>query len=530
MDDSQNLNQTPNENMNAPQGDSDKSPNHIQIDGTAGGLGPANGGPHAPEAPEASSHRPITSEFPPDFFPPQLEQFRQSIARSVGIAPEYVAGPMIAATSVAIGTSLTAVLKQGWEEPASVFVGVVGEKSSGKTPAFKAAFRPLYEEQTLRERRFAAESTAAAASGAEGAPVTIEILSDLADQRNGILFRVTETAPCSACSIVAPKSLEHLIATDTTHAALWGVLHDSPRGVGVITDELSLVFLQGTTASRQVWCELYQAGSRTVHRRSNRSGPIILERTFVTLAGGIQPDLFPTIRGKYDGGLLERFLICGTPGTSLPPWVTEEVDPDLELCWDMAVQALLRIDPAKQTAPTGRPGFVRFTPQAYARLGQLNNDLLRHLNTAGVPFSVHGIVRKLIANAGRLSIIRRALRWASGEFGVFGPVGVVDEDDCDVACRAAEFFLTRYILWTGCGVSAAVPDGMSAATGQVVLAEQILEFLHSKGRTEVEVRWIRQQTLRGNPSTEAIQAALDAAVALGKGRWADTKKRKFVRT
>jgi hypothetical protein len=76
VDDSQNLNQTPKENMNAPQGDNDKSPNHIQIDGTAGGVGPANGGPRAPEAPETSSHRPITSEFPEDFFPPQLEKCR----------------------------------------------------------------------------------------------------------------------------------------------------------------------------------------------------------------------------------------------------------------------------------------------------------------------------------------------------------------------------------------------------------------------------------------------------------------------
>lgn len=485
MNDNPNLNQ----NIDAPQGNNEESPSPTRIDGAVGGVGPTNDGPATPDAPITSSHRPIASTFPEDFFPSQIEQFCQSTARSIGIASEYVAGPMIAATSVAIGTSLTAALKRGWEEPASVFVGVVGEKSSGKTPAFRAAFRPLSEEQTFREQRSAA----------------------------------------SGCVECAPQPLEHLIATDTTHAALWSILQDSPRGVGVITDELSLVFLQGTAASRQIWCEVYQAGSRTVHRRSSRSGPVILERTFVTLAGGIQPDLFSTIRGKHDGGLLERFLIFGTPGTSLPPWVTEEVDPDLELCWDMALKALLRIDPAKQTAPTGRPGCVRFTPQAYARLGQLQDDLLRHLNAAGVPVSGHGIVRKLIANAGRLAIIRRALRWAGGEFGLFGPIGVIDEDDCDVACRAAEFFLTRYILWTGCGISAAVPAGTLPATGQIVLAEQILNFLQSKGRTEVKVRWIRQQTLRGNPSTEAIQAALDATVALGKGRWADTRKQSFIR-
>ena len=74
-----------------------------------------------------------------------------------------------------------------------------------------------------------------------------------------------------------------------------------------------------------------------------------------------------------------------------------------------------------------------------------------------------------------------------------------------------------------------VPAGTLPATGQIVLAEQILNFLQSKGRTEVKVRWIRQQTLRGKPSTEAIQAALDATVALGKGRWADTRKQSFIR-
>jgi nucleotide-binding universal stress UspA family protein len=143
---------------------------------------------------------------------------------------------------------------------------------------------------------------------------------------------------------------------------------------------------------------------------------------------------------------------------------------------------------------------------------------------------VHGVVRKLVANAGRLALIRRALRWGTGEFGVFGPIGVVDEDDCDVACRAAEFFLTRYILWTDCGVSAAVTAGMSPAPGKLAQAEQILEYLATNGRAEADVRWIRQQTLRGNPSTAEIRDALDAAVAIGKGHWADPNKRKFIRT
>lgn len=457
----------------------------------------------------------ITNAFPGDFFPPGLESFRASAARSLGISDEYLSVPMLAAASAAIGCAATVTVKPGWEEPASLFLAVVGFKSSGKTPAYRLALRPLEEQQRDREKAAAHREARRAASINSREPRFGGV--GIAPRRGRDVRRGRP-----------PKPLEHLVVQDTTQAALWEILHDSPRGIVVAVDELASVFLQTTPAQRQIWCEVYQASRRTVHRKTRSAGPLILPRTFVTLAGGIQPDLFPCIRGKYDGGLAERFLFCGVPEASLPPWSDEVLDPDADTAWHLAIAALLQIERAEYKGSPERRGFVPFSRAAYERLRQLRDTLTRYLQARNVHVRHHGIVRKLEANAARLALIRRCLRWATGEFGFYGPIGAVDEADCDAACRAAEFFLTRYLLWMPQVMEPGIKPGISPMpTG---LAERLLAYIASKGRMEVEVRWLRQQTLEGNPSTAEIRAALNEAVARGQGRWGDDETKVFIRT
>ena len=483
----------------------------------------------------------LVSQFPDDFFPPSFEQFRQSVAESLSIDPEYVAGPMLAAAGTAIGTAATAVLKPGWEEPASVFVSVVGYKSSGKTPACKNAFKPLRERQQEREQS-AAELVGEDVSGPKRTlaySVDTDLDGDLAEDLDpsmdggdgiagGALFH---RAP-NRESIDPPAPVAQLVVNDTTLPALWDVLEYSQRGVAVVADELSPLFLRSSAADRQTWCEVYQADPRRVHRKTRRKGPVVLGRTFVSLVGGIQPDLFSVIRGKFDGGLLERFLICGKPETRLPPMTDEIVDPDFEAAWNLGIVALLDIERAEYAGPEAQRGYVQFTREAYGRLQKLYADLEEYLVFMGVDVKHHGIVRKLVANAGRLALIRRCLRWAIGEFGFYGPVGKVELDDCDAACRAAEFFLSRYLMWVP-GVLPRAAAGGSLAAGPVPaepdLTDRILIYLESRNMSEVEVRWLQQQTLKGRPSTAALRAALDEAVARGLGHWADKQKKTFIR-
>jgi len=470
----------------------------------------------------------IAREFPSDFFPPAVEAFRQSAARSIGIADEYLAGPMLAATSVAIGTAMGATVKPGWDEPASLFVATVGFSSSGKTPAGKHALKPL-----VHRHRTPAGDGLATPTASEAGHDHLCVGSHPGDETD-FACECDEGAegyspPRGPRSGENEEPVSQLIVKDTTLAALWEILERNPRGVLVYVDELAAMFTQSTPAQRQTWCEVYQADSRTVHRSSKSRRSIVLPRTFVSLAGGIQPDFFPSIRGKYDGGLLERFLICGRPEGSLPPWSDEVVDPAAEEAWNLSLVALLDIDKAAYTGPEEHRDRLAFTPAAYERLRSLRGSLEAHLQSQGVHVRHHGVVLKLIANAARLSLIRRCLRWSSGEFGLFGPVGQIEEADADAACRAAEFFLTRYLLWRPELLNTATAAGAAPTAPPMTLTDRLLAYLASKERAEVPVRWLRQQTLEGNPSTAEIRAALDEAVARGQGRWQDEKKQVYVR-
>jgi hypothetical protein len=511
----------------------------------------------------------IRDEFPHEFFPPILEEFKESAARSLGVNGELMAGPMLAAASVGIGTATRVLLKPDWEEPASLFVAVVGYKGSSKSPAFRESLKPLEEQQRERERCAAnaeqmenanpeqdASDRGCGGRGMVHVFTASEPDDEVADEEDdedddyelevgdedqgdggpplaGIGGANTTTSSPSAVGQAfqpPPQPLQHLVLHDTTHAALWEVLQTSPRGVIVSVDELSTVFFQSTPAQRQVWADVYHAGPRTVHRKTNRRGPVILPRTFVTLAGGIQPDLLPSIGGKYDGGLIERFMIFGTPETSLPPWSNETIDPTTEMAWDLAIKALLNIERAEYSGSADRKDYVPFTRAAYDRLGVLYESLASYLQTRGVHVKHHGVVRKLVANAARLALIRRCLRWAVGEFGFFGPVGAIDETDCDAACRVAELCMNRYLMWMP-HITPPPAEARPACTPPLLpLVDRLLAYIASKNKTEVEVRWLRQQTLEGNPSTAAIRVALDGAVARGRGRWADYRKRTFVPT
>jgi len=192
------------------------------------------------------------------------------------------------------------------------------------------------------------------------------------------------------------------------------------------------------------------------------------------------------------------------------------------------VVALLSIEWAEYHGPSDNRGRVPFTRAAVGRLTKLYKLLEDHLVSRNVHIKYQGIVRKLTANAARLALVRRCLRWASGEFGLFGPVGMIEEEDADAACRAAEFFLSRYLYWRPEVLNTAGGAAVTVTPQPPALADRILSYARSKGRTELDVRWLRQQTLEGNPSTKAIRAALDEAVNRGSGRWKDPGKKTFI--
>src|SRR5205823_2167110 len=82
--------------------------------------------------------------FPVDQLPPPWNDFVSEQAKALGCDPAYVGLAVIATAAGAIGNTRTIRLKHGWEEPATVWAGIVGDSGTIKSPAWSKAVAPLF--------------------------------------------------------------------------------------------------------------------------------------------------------------------------------------------------------------------------------------------------------------------------------------------------------------------------------------------------------------------------------------------------
>jgi len=443
----------------------------------------------------------LADRFPADFFPAKLEAFRMSISNATKAPNEYAAVAMLAAASAAIGNAVVGLVKAGWSVPASLFLLIVGYKGSGKSPTFEKVFPPLYEREEDLQR---------AAIEEDAADIHQDDDDDGGDQEKRPRSRRNR-----AQSLITPC----IVLNDATTAAVMQRLAENPHGLLLNYDELSTLFIKaGKGADRQALCELYECRRRSVHRKSDRSGASLISRTFATLVGGIQPDLLEATKSKRgEDGLMDRFLMVGMPGARLPEWADESEDMELSADWAIAVKALFEIEPPQGQERAQQPIELRFDAGAFDSLRAFHRRLCEVFVSLRIGEQHYGLVNKFVANAARLALIRRCLRWSSGEFGLYGPLGLVDESDCEVACQAAEFFLSRMLAWR--------PELFDGGTNTVrqakPLEDAIRDFIGREMREDgrMTIREIQMMKLRPGLKADDIRAAFNRLVDRGEGKW-----------
>lgn len=78
------------------------------------------------------------SPFPMDIFPKQIREHLYNLAESMNCNIDYVAASTLVLGSVVIGGSTKIKIKEGWYEGVVLFLVVVGEPGSKKTPAINS--------------------------------------------------------------------------------------------------------------------------------------------------------------------------------------------------------------------------------------------------------------------------------------------------------------------------------------------------------------------------------------------------------
>ena len=346
--------------------------------------------------------------FPVEVLPTPLARFVAEGANALPCPPDFLGVLMLPLLGAAIGTSRVLAVKPGWHEGPRLFVAVVAEPGSKKSPALDLVLTPLRQRQRTLHATYLRDK-------AQYQRVLEQYEGDLLDWkhrgRDGRAARPER--PQAPHEPVMPQ----VFTTDATLEALAALLEQNPRGVAFIQDELTgwaLAMNQykgGRGADRHGWLSFWNGAPILVNRKT-RKEPIVLDNPFVGVAGCLPPDMLGELtdeRGREDG-FVHRILFA-FPDPFAMHWTEAMITETtlegychiFERLW--ALQGVSPQEPRSVTfTRAGRRTFVEFAHALYGELG-----------ASDFPETLRGPFAKLEGYGARLALLLQLCRWACGE-------------------------------------------------------------------------------------------------------------------
>jgi hypothetical protein len=300
--------------------------------GNSGGAGDASGGDDD-EAPVNLWRTAEAPDLPTGLLPPRVERFVRANAKAIGADAAGLAGAVLAVLAGAIPDRIKLqVMTKGkkWLVAARIWVALVGDPGTKKTPIIDTALAALRVKDVERRRRYA----------------------DLK------AFWDAGSKQAKAAALAAgqgPPAQNRLIIGDTTYEAATEVLATSPDGVLGVYDELGGWFGQmeryaggsnGKGASdRAFWLKARNGGPHSLDRIVR--GISYIENLSIAILGGIQPGpMIKVASANSDDGLIQRL----TPIMLKPAGLTDETVDTEAVDTDFAdlIDALLALTPGDQ--------------------------------------------------------------------------------------------------------------------------------------------------------------------------------------
>ncbi len=350
------------------------------------GLWPSGGEPW-PEL--ALQVEPASKPFPAEVFPLALQRFCQGVARVTLCPVDLVGAAMLAVASAAIGQSSHIYLRRTWRESPLLYMVIVAEPGSKKSPAIRLVTRPLVQIDA-HLRQSSKDSRALWESMKKSLPKG-------------------ETAP------EEPPQLRAIVK-DVTRETLAAILRDNPRGLLADPDEAtawvsSFNEYKSKGSDRQFWLSIWGGGSVSVDREGGRRS-IYVRTPLVSVIAGIPPDMLSTLdesQGRNDG-FRDRLLFCYPESFPEQVWTDEELDQGDEMTWAHVVETLYAQDMVRE--PTGelRPHLVEFQQAAKAAFVRWFDAHNAECKGVDLPPACRSVWSKLEAYCARLVLILSRLR------------------------------------------------------------------------------------------------------------------------
>ncbi|MDR3618221.1 MAG: DUF3987 domain-containing protein [Paludisphaera borealis] len=429
---------------------------------------------------------PRATPFPADVFPPPLATFCREVAESTLCPVGFVGTAMLVTGGASIGQSVNLLVKRGWTEAPSLYAVIVAPPGRAKTPAIRAASRPLTE----IDNRLRNETTLAR--------------EQWEDRKKAHAKDDTEPPP-------GPEPPQRrAIVKDITRESLCIVLAENPRGVLCSPDEATAWVgswnqYKSKGTDEQFWLSTYSGDPVTVDRKGGRES-LYIPHPFCAVLGGIQPDLLASLtddRGR-DNGFLDRIVFSFPDAFPLRQWTDKVVSPEAERDWSEAIGRLFSVG-MHMVDDHALPWLAEFTPKAKARFVAWFDENGRAMDA---PESRSGALAKGEGRLARFALILSRLRLACDPFQALQDddgVPPVTKEDVEGAIRLTTYFADHLER-----VAHRMTRGVGSAD-----ALALVEWMRRKQLAWFREAEAREDLRRFRDDPEAISAATRLLVTSG---------------
>ena len=375
--------------------------------------------------------------FPLHCLPEAAREFCQAVSDSTNTPVDFAAVSALGCMSGAIGASTRLEVKSGWHDHAVLWLAIVAEAGSAKTPVQTLMMKPLREIQGELSARF---QQAAKNYNAE----------------------TDDEKP----------SLEVALFGDCTVEGLYKSLASSQRGGLLVSDEItgwiqSHNKYQKGGNDRQSYLSLWSSTAVSVLRKLD--GICFIPLPVLSIVGGLTPSSLPSLHGGNEDGFLSRFLIS-YPDKRKQTYSDVGVSEGAQYAWQLFIKHLWNIEPETNGGGIWLPATVKLSKEAQALFKKFFNDIHTVIDSETLPSLFRGSFSKAPSQAARLALVIHLGRQACGEE---PSSSLVSAETMDSAIQVSNYFLSHLT---------ALETGFDAGlTRAEVIRQKILGWLKRYG-------------------------------------------------
>lgn len=226
--------------------------------------------------------------FPIDVFPDKIQKYLSLCNQTLNSSIDYMGCSLLFVLSIITGNSMVIEVKKGWIETANLWLVLVGKAGIGKTPSINNIVFPLMKQNTREIKKFIKDSAKYEA------------------------YRNLDKVDQELSEEVKKPNKTQFIVNDVTMEALIDLHGENKNGIGILRDELAGWFKDMNRYSQgsdlEHWLSSWSGKEINMNRKTAKSS--FVERAFIPVLGGIQPDIMDTIytSENKENGFVDRML------------------------------------------------------------------------------------------------------------------------------------------------------------------------------------------------------------------------------